>query len=128
MSFLTMFVVGAISAFEFFYILYSFDKTIFLTVLGYKVYIDAIFGFGITAYMALSGTISGVVIASISGLIFTGVLYVTHKVFGDRKWNSKEKKWAVTEPKWKIEEMKAKAKTLLSKFPQPSLPQGALPC
>lgn len=128
MSFLTMFVVGAISAFEFFYILYSFDKTIFLTVLGYKVYIDAIFGFGITAYMALSGTISGVVIASISGLIFTGVLYVTHKVFGDRKWNSKEKKWVVTEPKWKIEEMKAKAKTLLSKFPQPSLPQGALPC
>lgn len=128
MSFLTMFVVGAISAFEFFYILYSFDKTIFLTVLGYKVYIDAIFGFGITAYMALSGTISGVVIASISGLIFTGVLYVTHKVFGDRKWNSKEKKWVVTEPKWKLEEMKAKAKTLLSKFPQPSLPQGALPC
>lgn len=128
MSFLTMFVVGAISAFEFFYILYSFDKTLFLTVLGYKVYIDAIFGFGITAYMALSGTISGVVIASISGLIFTGVLYVTHKVFGDRKWNSKEKKWVVTEPKWKLEEMKAKAKTLLSKFPQPSLPQGALPC
>lgn len=128
MSFLTMFVVGAISAFEFFYILYSFDKTVFLTVLGYKVYIDAIFGFGITAYMALSGTISGVVIASISGLIFTGVLYVTHKVFGDRKWNSKEKKWVVTEPKWKTEEIKAKAKTLLSKFPQPSLPQGALPC
>lgn len=128
MSFLTMFVVGAISAFEFFYILYSFDKTLFLTVLGYKVYIDAIFGFGITAYMALSGTISGVVIASISGLIFTGVLYVTHKVFGDRKWNSKEKKWVVTEPKWKTEEIKAKAKTLLSKFPQPSLPQGALPC
>ena len=128
MSFLTMFVVGAISAFEFFYILYSFDKTLFLTVLGYKVYIDAIFGFGITAYMALSGTISGVVIASISGLIFTGVLYVTHKVFGDRKWNSKEKKWVVTEPKWKLEEMKAKAKTLLSKLPQPSLPQGALPC
>jgi len=128
MSFLTMFVVGAISAFEFFYILYSFDKTLFLTVLGYKVYIDAFFGFGITAYMALPGTISGVVIASISGLIFTGVLYVTHKVFGDRKWNSKEKKWVVTEPKWKLEEMKAKAKTLLSKFPQPSLPQGALPC
>lgn len=128
MSFLTMFVVGAISAFEFFYILYSFDKTIFLTVLGYKVYIDAIFGFGITAYMALSGTISGVVIASISGLIFTGVLYVTHKVFGDRKWNSKEKKWVMSEPKWKLEEMKAKAQTLLSKFPQPSLPQGALPC
>ena len=123
-----MFVVGAISAFEFFYILYSFDKTVFLTVLGYKVYIDAIFGFGITAYMTLSGTISGVVIASISGLIFTGVLYVTHKVFGDRKWNSKEKKWVVTEPKWKTEEIKAKAKTLLSKFPQPSLPQGALPC
>lgn len=128
MSFLTMFVVGAISAFEFFYILYSFDKTIFLTVLGYKVYIDAIFGFGITAYMALSGTISGVVIAAISGLIFTGVLYVTHKVFGDRKWNSKEKKWVVTEPKWKLEDIKAKAKSLVSKFPHPSLPQGALPC
>lgn len=128
MSFLTMFVVGAISAFEFFYILYSFDKAVFLTVLGYKVYIDAIFGFGITTYMALSGTISGVVIASISGLIFTGVLYVTHKVFGDRKWNSKEKKWVVTEPEWKIEDIKAKAKSLLSKFPTLSPPQGALPC
>ena len=128
MSFLTMFVVGAISAFEFFYILYSFDKTIFLTVLGYKVYIDAIFGFGITAYMALSGTISGIVIAAISGLIFTGVLYVTHKLFGDRKWNSKEKKWVVTDPQWKLEDIKAKAKSLVSKFPRPSLPQGALPC
>lgn len=128
MSLLTMFVVGAISAFEFFYILYSFDKAVFLTVLGYKVYVDAIFGFGITAYMALSGTISGIVIAAMSGLIFTGVLYVTHKLFGDRKWNSKEKKWVINNPEWKVEDIKAKAKSLLSKFPQPSLPQGALPC
>lgn len=128
MSFLTMFVVGAISAFEFFYILYSFDRTIFLTVLGYKVYIDAIFGFGITAYMALSGTISGIVIAAISGLIFTGVLYVTHKLFGDRKWNSKEKKWVINNPAWKVEDIKAKAKSLLSKLPTLSPPQGALPC
>lgn len=128
MSFLTMFVVGAISAFEFFYILYSFDKTIFLTVLGYKVYVDAIFGFGITAYMALSGTISGIVIAAMSGLIFTGVLYVTQKLFGDRKWNSKEKKWIINNPEWKVEDIKAKAKSLLSKFPTLSPPQGALPC
>lgn len=128
MSLLTMFVVGAISAFEFFYILYSFDKTIFLTVLGYKVYVDAIFGFGITAYMALSGTISGIVIAAMSGLIFTGVLYVTHKLFGDRKWNSKEKKWVINNPEWKVEDIKAKAKSLLSKFPTLSPPQGALPC
>ena len=128
MSLLTMFVVGAISAFEFFYILYSFDKAVFLTVLGYKVYVDAIFGFGITAYMALSGTISGIVIAAMSGLIFTGVLYVTHKLFGDRKWNSKEKKWVINNPEWKVEDIKAKAKSLLSKFPQPSPPQGALPC
>lgn len=128
MSLLTMFVVGAISAFEFFYILYSFDKTIFLTVLGYKVYVDAIFGFGITAYMALSGTISGIVIAAMSGLIFTGVLYVTHKLFGDRKWNSKEKKWVINNPEWKVEDIKAKAKSLLSKFPTLSQPQGALPC
>lgn len=128
MSLLTMFVVGAISAFEFFYILYSFDKTIFLTVLGYKVYVDAIFGFGITAYMALSGTISGIVIAAMSGLIFTGVLYVTHKLFGDRKWNSKEKKWVINNPEWKVEDIKAKAKSLLSKFPTLSPQQGALPC
>lgn len=128
MSLLTMFVVGAISAFEFFYILYSFDKTIFLTVLGYKVYVDAIFGLGITAYMALSGTISGIVIAAMSGLIFTGVLYVTHKLFGDRKWNSKEKKWVINNPEWKVEDIKAKAKSLLSKFPTLSPPQGALPC
>lgn len=128
MPLLTMFVVGAISAFEFFYILYSFDKTIFLTVLGYKVYVDAIFGFGITAYMALSGTISGIVIAAMSGLIFTGVLYVTHKLFGDRKWNSKEKKWVINNPEWKVEDIKAKAKSLLSKFPTLSPPQGALPC
>ena len=128
MSLLTMFVVGAISAFEFFYILYSFNKTVFLTVLGYKVYVDAIFGFGITAYMALSGTISGIVIAAMSGLIFTGVLYVTHKLFGDRKWNSKEKKWVINNPEWKVEDIKAKAKSLLSKFPTISPPQGALPC
>lgn len=128
MSLLTMFVVGAISAFEFFYILYSFNKTVFLTVLGYKVYADAIFGLGITAYMALSGTISGIVIAAMSGLIFTGVLYVTHKLFGDRKWNSKEKKWVINNPEWKVEDIKAKAKSLLSKFPTLSPPQGALPC
>lgn len=128
MSLLTMFVVGAISAFEFFYILYSFDKAVFLTVLGYKVYVDAIFGFGITAYMALSGTISGIVIAAMSGLIFTGVLYVTHKLFGDRKWNSKEKKWVINNPEWKVEDIKAKAKSLLSKFPTLPPPQGALPC
>lgn len=116
MSIGVLFLVGIISAFEFFYILYSMNETVFLTVLGYKAYIDAIFGFGITAYMALSGTISGVIIAAFSGLMFSGCLYLTYKFFGCRKHI--EGKWVKFEPDWKfsliIKKVKEKCQSVSS--------------
>lgn len=98
MSFFTLFVVGIITAAEFFYILHSLNERMFLTALGYKAIIDLIFGFGITVYFALSGTISGLIIASITGLMFTITLFVTEKLFGSRK--KVNGKWYRFLPSW----------------------------
>lgn len=103
--------VGIITAFEFFYILYSMNEDLFLTVLGYKAYIDAIFGFGITAYMAISGTISGVIIAAFSGLMFSLALYITYKFFGCRK--RVNGKWLRYDPSWTWSTIKEKLSCFL---------------
>jgi hypothetical protein len=104
MSLSTLLLVGIITAVEFFYILYSMDKKLFLTALGYKAYLDAFFGFGITAYMALTGTISGIIISAFSGVMFSLCLFVTAKLFGYRK--KVKGKWQTFEPEWKLGDLK----------------------
>lgn len=78
----TLIVVSCLSAAELIYILYSFNPDALKTALGYKVYIDLVYGLGITAYMAMSGTISGVVIAAISGACMTASLTLMAAIYG----------------------------------------------
>ena len=103
MSLATLVLVGFITAAEFFYILRSLNEDMFLTALGYKAYVDAVFGLGTTVYFALSGTISGVVIAAFAGLMFSLCLYITAKLFGCRK--RVNGKWVRYEPEWNIKEI-----------------------
>jgi hypothetical protein len=101
MSLGTLLLVGFITAAEFFYILRSMNENLFLTALGYKAYVDAIFGLSTTAYFALSGTISGIVIAAFAGIMFSLCLYLTEKFFGSRKRINGS--WVISPPKWTIQ-------------------------
>lgn len=106
MSLATLVLVGFITAAEFFYILRCLDEDIFLTALGYKAYVDAVFGLGTTIYFAISGTISGVVIAAFAGLMFSICLYITAKLFGSRKRVKGE--WVRYDPEWDLKAIFAK--------------------
>ena len=100
MSLATLLLVGFITAAEFFYILRCLNEDVFLTALGYKAYVDAVFGLGTTLYFALSGTISGVIIAAFAGLMFSVCLYITAKLFGSRKRVNGV--WVCYEPEWNL--------------------------
>lgn len=114
MSLGTLLLVGFITAAEFFYILRSMNENLFLTALGYKAYVDAIFGLGTTAYFAVSGTISGIVIAAFAGIMFSLCLYLTEKFFGSRKRVNGT--WITYQPKWSISDIFNKVKTKCASF------------
>ncbi len=108
MSLGVLLLIGVITAAEFFYILYSMSENLFLTALGYKAYLDAVFGLGITAYMAVTGTISGVIIAAFSGLMFSICMYITAKLFGSRRRVNGV--WVRFDPEWNLLEAFKNAK------------------
>ena len=102
---------------EIFFILHSLDKHWLKAVLGYKVYLDVVFSLGTTIYFALSGTISGVVMAAISGAIFSLSLIVMQKVVGYRKRETvgDERKWVEYSPTITLKSIKNKAIVLKDK-------------
>ena len=116
MSMTTLLIVGFLTAAEFMYILRSLNETLFLTALGYKAWVDLVFGLGTTVYFATTGTISGIVIAAFAGIMFSLCLYCTAKLFGTRKRIKGQ--WVITQPEWSLSSMKEK---FLAKFPSFSL-------
>lgn len=105
-----------LTAFEVLYILWSWDKHWLKVALGYKIWLDIIFSLGTTVYFALSGTISGVVIAAFSGFVFSMSLLLAAKLVGYRKKENIEgtKKWVDYKPEWKYQDILAKVKTNIS--------------
>lgn len=78
-------VVGALGAFEIINLLRQAGDKAFKTVLGYVWIPEIILSIGLPALAALTGTISGVVIAAVSGFMITMTLMVCKKVIGIRK-------------------------------------------
>ena len=76
--------VSVLTAVEVLFILSSSEHAL-KAFLGYKLYVDLIYGVGLTLYMGLSGTISGVIIAAFSGFFMTLTLLFASKIIGYRK-------------------------------------------
>jgi len=127
----TLVIVSALSAAEVLFILNSISDHALKVTLGYKVYIDVIYGLGMTVYMGLSGTISGVVIAAFSGAMMTLSLAVAAALIGTRKrrtladgtvvWIDNPPSWTKDRIKQKAIELKDKAVSLKDQY----LPQAA---
>ena len=78
-------VVGALGCFEIINLLRQAGNKAFKTVLGYVWIPEIILSIGLPALAATTGTISGVVIAAVSGFMITMTLMVCKKVIGTRK-------------------------------------------
>ena len=76
--------VSVLTAVEVLFILSSSEHAL-KAFLGYKLYVDLIYGVGLTLYMGLYGTISGVIIAAFSGFFMTLTLLLASKIIGYRK-------------------------------------------
>lgn len=93
MGLTTLMLAGIITATQLLYITRDINEKLFRTVLGYKAWFDLVCGIGMTVYFALSGTISGVILAAIAGAMLSLCLYVSKLIFGYRKFSWKQRQW-----------------------------------
>ena len=93
MGLTTLMLAGVITATQMLYITRDINEKLFLTVLGYKAWFDLVCGIGMTVYFALSGTISGVILAAIAGAMLSFCLYASKVIFGYRKFSFKKRQW-----------------------------------
>lgn len=77
---------AAAGAFELISILYQFSPKILKTVLGYAVYVEIFFSIGLTALFMTTGTISGMLIATLTGLFVAAMMHITRSIIGYRKY------------------------------------------
>ena len=111
-------VVSVLSAIEILVILASVDTHYLKTFLGYKMWVDLIYGVGIMIYMGLSGTISGVIISTFSAFFMTLTLTAAAMLIGYKKRKVLADGtiiWINYPPKWTLSELKIKATTIKDK-------------
>ena len=118
MSTTLLVVVSVLSAIEILVILASVDTHYLKTFLGYKVWVDLLYGVGIMIYMGLSGTISGVIISTFSAFFMTLTLTAAAMLLGYKKRKVLADGtiiWINYPPKWTLSELKIKATTIKDK-------------
>ena len=118
MSTTLLVVVSVLSAIEILVILASVDTHYLKTFLGYKIWVDLIYGVGIMIYMGLSGTISGVIISTFSAFFMTLTLTAAAMLIGYKKRKVLADGtiiWINYPPKWTLSELKIKATTIKDK-------------
>ena len=71
---------------SFIFILYSLSPKLLKTVLGYRVWMDILMSTSLTLMAIATGTISGLVIGSLSAIVMTLSLVAMKKVIGYRKY------------------------------------------
>lgn len=81
----TLVLVSVLSAVEIIVILASIDTHYLKVFLGYKIWVDLIYGLGLMLYMGATGTISGVIIATFSAFFMTLTLTTAAMLVGTRK-------------------------------------------
>lgn len=108
--------MALLTAFEVIYILWSWDKHWLKAALGQKIWLDIFFSLGTTVFFAITGTISGMVIAAFSGFVFSMSLLLAAKTVGYRKKEliNGTKQWVDYAPVWNKTDILAKVKTRLS--------------
>ena len=114
----TLVVVSVLSAVEILVILASVDTHYLKTFLGYKMWVDLLYGVGIMIYMGLSGTISGVIISTFSAFFMTLTLTAAAMLIGYKKRKVLADGtiiWINYPPKWTLSELKIKATTIKDK-------------
>lgn len=114
----TLVVVSVLSAVEILVILASVDTHYLKTFLGYKMWVDLLYGVGIMLYMGLSGTISGVIISTFSAFFMTLTLTAAAMLIGYKKRKVLADGtiiWINYPPKWTLSELKIKATTIKDK-------------
>ena len=118
MSTTLLVVVSVLSAIEILVILASVDTHYLKTFLGYKMWVDLLYGVGIMIYMGLSGTISGVIISTFSAFFMTLTLATAAMLIGYKKRKVLADGtiiWINYPPKWTLSELKIKATTIKDK-------------
>lgn len=75
---------------SFIFILYSLSPKLLKTVLGYRVWADILLSGSLTIMGLLTGTISGLVIGSLSAIAMTLALVFMRKAIGYRKYTKNE--------------------------------------
>ena len=118
MSTTLLVVVSVLSAIEILVILASVDTHYLKTFLGYKMWVDLIYGGVIMIYMGLSGTISGVIISTFSAFFMTLTLAAAAMLIGYKKRKVLADGtiiWINYPPKWTLSELKIKATTIKDK-------------
>lgn len=118
MSMSVLMVVSVISALEILFILWSFNRHALKVFLGYKVYIDLLYGVGLSMYMMTTGTISGLIVAAFGGFFMTLTLTTAAAFFGYRKLSTVNGKrvWIETAPTLTIEKIKSKSVDIKNKI------------
>jgi len=121
MSTTLLVVVSVLSAIEILVILASVDTHYLKTFLGYKMWVDLLYGVGIMLYMGLSGTISGVIISTFSAFFMTLTLTAAAMLIGYKKrkvladgtviWINYPPKWTMSDLKEKVIILKDKTVT-----------------
>ena len=71
---------------SFIFILYSLSPKLLKGVLGYRVWADILLSGSLTVMGILTGTISGLVIGSLSAIAMTLALVIMKKIIGYRKY------------------------------------------
>lgn len=79
--------VGALaSSIEIISILYQFSPKVLKTVLGYAVWVEIFFSVGLTAMFMTTGTVSGMIIATLTGLFAAAIMQSTKYIIGYRRY------------------------------------------
>ena len=114
----TLVLVSILSAVEILVILASVNTHYLKTFLGYKMWVDLLYGLGVMVYMGLSGTISGVIISTFSAFFMTLTLTAAAMMIGYKKRKVLADGtviWINYPPKWTMDTVKAKALDLKDK-------------
>ena len=114
----TLVVVSVLSAVEILVILASVNTHYLKAFLGYKMWVDLVYGLGVMFYMGLSGTISGVIISTFSAFFMTLTLTAAAMMIGYKKRKVLADGtviWVNYPPKWTMDTLKLKAMSLKDK-------------
>lgn len=112
-------IVSVISALEAMVIVRAFGKSKLRTILGYKVWIDIVYGFGFTAWSIVQGSVSAFIMASLSGFAMTLILSFFAGVYGYRRKEKQEdgiRVWVEYEPTITVKSLKDKFNSFLIKL------------